>query len=59
MATAAIFESKVHAIKWALSPNLVKFGTQTKTDILSLKLRKAEVNGYFFKMAANAFSENR
>jgi hypothetical protein len=28
-------------------PILMKFGTQTKTDMLSLKIKKAEVYGHF------------
>jgi hypothetical protein len=28
-------------------PILMKFGTQTKTDMLSLKITKAEVYGHF------------
>jgi hypothetical protein len=37
-------------------PVLIKFGAQTKTGMLSLKITKAEVYGYFFKIAA-AMSE--
>jgi hypothetical protein len=48
MAAVAILESQVRAIKWAIiAPISMKFGTQTKTDMLSSKITKAEV----YKMA--------
>jgi hypothetical protein len=44
MAAAAMLEIQVHAIKWAVyHPILLKFDTQTKTDMLSSKITKAEV----------------
>jgi hypothetical protein len=37
---------KLRARKWAIiSPFLMKFGTQTKTDMLSSTITKAEVYG--------------
>jgi hypothetical protein len=50
-----MLEIQVHAIKWAIGnssechyrPILMKFGTQTKTDMLSSKITKAEVYGHF------------
>jgi hypothetical protein len=48
MAGGAMLEIQMHAIKWAFTTRiLMKFGTQTKTDMLSLKITKAEVYGYF------------
>jgi hypothetical protein len=37
MAALAILEIQVPAIKWVIIGNLMKFGTQTKTDTLSSK----------------------
>jgi hypothetical protein len=48
MAAAAMLEIQVNAIKWAIIDQiLMKFGTQTKTDMLSLKITKVEVYGHF------------
>jgi DNA-binding CsgD family transcriptional regulator len=43
MAAAAILKIQVNVIKWAIRPILMKLGTQTKTDMLKLKITKAGV----------------
>jgi hypothetical protein len=56
MAAAAMLEIQVHAIKWAIiHPILMKFGTQTKTDMLSSKITKAEVYGHFSRWQPTPF----
>jgi hypothetical protein len=46
MTAATILEIQVLAIKWAINAHfLMKFGTQTKTDMLNLTSSKAEVYG--------------
>jgi hypothetical protein len=46
MAAAGISKIQVNATKWAIChPILMKFGTQTKTDMLSVKTTKAEHAG--------------
>jgi hypothetical protein len=43
MAAASVLEIQVHAIKWAIATRtLMKIGTQTKTDMLSSNVIKAE-----------------
>jgi hypothetical protein len=45
MAAAALLLIQVNAVKWAIATRsiLMKFGTQAKTDMLSVKFTKAEV----------------
>jgi hypothetical protein len=45
MATAAIFDSSEGYKIGRYRPILMKFGTQTKREMLSLKITKAEVYG--------------
>jgi hypothetical protein len=49
MAAAAMLEIQVHAMKCMGNYHqiLIKIGTQTKTDMLSLKITKAEVYDHF------------
>jgi hypothetical protein len=47
MAAAAILEIQVNAINGQLPPILMKFGTQTKKDMLSSKITKADVTDRF------------
>jgi hypothetical protein len=57
MATAAMLEIQVYAIKWAnYHPILMQIGTHTKKNMLSLKFTIPEVT-INFKMAAAALLE--
>jgi hypothetical protein len=47
MVAVAIFENQVNAIKIGnYRPILMKFGSQNETNMLSLKISQAEVNGH-------------